>query len=101
MDASRATGGSPARSEDPPPTFSVAVSMRGRAAHLAVKGRVDSEAVHTLEHLVERLPQADVTEIVIDLTEDAADADRRVAAAVAAATTTVEVSIVGATETVS
>ena len=54
--------------------FSVAVTMRGPAAHLEVRGTVDDEATRTLESLLERLPAADVTEVVVDLTGATADA---------------------------
>ena len=53
--------------------FSVAVSMRGHAAHLTVRGSVDDDGAQTLQDLLSRLPAADVTEAVVDLTS--ADGD--------------------------
>ena len=77
--------------------FSVAVSMRGPAAHLAVRGTLDEEATRTLEDLVGRLPgAADITEVVVDITEADADApavDALAEAIVAAAPTSLGVTI--------
>ena len=77
--------------------FSIVVSMRGRAAHLAVKGTLDGDARQTLEHLVERLPDADVTELVIDLVGD----DPASAAAAAAGQEVVEAVVDASTVPVS
>jgi hypothetical protein len=51
-----------------PDDFGISISLRDGVAHLRVTGHVDGAAGPTLEHLLARLPAADVTSIVVDLT---------------------------------
>lgn len=55
--------------------FGVSISLRSGVAHLRVTGSVGESATPTLEHLLERLPAADIKEIVVDLTETSAVSD--------------------------
>ena len=48
--------------------FGITISLRNGVAHLKVTGAVDDAAAPTLEHLLTRLPEADVRLVVIDLT---------------------------------
>lgn len=48
--------------------FGVTISLRNGVAHLKVTGAVDDADAPTLEHLLTRLPDADVRSVVIDLT---------------------------------
>lgn len=78
--------------------FAVALSMRGPAAFLTVSGMVDEDATQTLETLLDRLPGADVTEVVLDLTEASGDQEaiHEVSEAVAtAAPSSLGVTVVG------
>jgi anti-anti-sigma regulatory factor len=52
--------------------FGITISVRNGVAHLEVTGAVDDDAAPTLEHLLTRLPEADVRSVVIDLTRTSA-----------------------------
>lgn len=81
--------------EDDAADFAVRVSMRGRTAHLAVKGAIDEDGAQTLELLLDRLPQVDVTEVVVDLTgaDDPVAAARGVETVAATAAPVLDVTI--------